>query len=101
MTAYFFEAVFGHLDQLGIIKVGDRMVARVLIFGLVAVSAIAWEFAEFIADALFNAGAQRSIANVMKDQFTGLLGGIAYIAVFQRRPTGDPQQGASLKGLLY
>ncbi len=69
---------------MGVIRVEDRLVAGALIFGLVAASAVLWEFAEFFADTFFQAGAQRSIANVMKDQFMGLMGAIAYIGLIQR-----------------
>ncbi len=82
--AAFFKAGIEHLNRMGVIRVEDRLVAGALIFGLVAASAVLWEFAEFFADTFFQAGAQRSIANVMKDQFMGLMGAIAYIGLIQR-----------------
>ncbi len=82
--AYFIDIGIEHLDRLDVVRVGNRQAAVIMVFGLVAASTVVWEFAEFIADAFFNAGAQRSVANVMKDQFMGLVGGITYIGFFSK-----------------
>lgn len=88
--AYFFDALVANLDQLGVLRLGDRRTTLVMVFGLVAVAALGWEFAEFAADALFSAGAQRSLANTMKDQFMGLTGGLVYVGFFIPRAYGKP-----------
>lgn len=80
VIAHFFDRAleFSHKEDLtSVARHTDRML---MIFGLVAVAVVFWEFGEFLADAFFNAGAQRSIANTMKDQFFGLLGGALYLA---------------------
>ena len=43
--------------------------------GVVALAAVLWECAEFIADALFAVGAQRGLTDTMKDLALGLIGG--------------------------
>ena len=82
--AYFFDQSIEHLDRLGVMRVGGTMASLVMIIGLVAMSTVVWEFMEFLADTFFDAGSQRGVANVMKDQFLGLVGGIAYVGFFMR-----------------
>lgn len=81
VIAYFFDTVIDYADRRGIVHVGGRGAARIMVFGLVAASVVVWEFAEFTADTLFHAGAQCGLADTMKDQLLGLIGGIACIAV--------------------
>lgn len=82
--AYFFHVSLVYFDELGFVRIGDRTVELIMVFGLVATSTVIWEFAEFLADFFFHVGAQRSLENTMKDQFNGLVGGIAYIGIFSR-----------------
>lgn len=77
--ARFFDVTIEHLHRAGIVRVGSKRASLIMIFGMVALSTVVWEFAEFIADTFFNAGAQRGIANAMKDQLNGLIGGLAYL----------------------
>ena len=95
--AYFFDIVLQHLDRLGRMRIGSRQAALLMILGLTGTATVLWEFAEFLADALFHLGAQRSIANTMKDQFMGLLGGLGYLGLFHRltpSPAAAPDVGA-------
>lgn len=82
--AYFFDQTIGYLDRLELMRVGSRAASLVMVLGLVATSAVIWEFVEFLADRFFDAGSQRGLVNVMRDQFFGLLGGIAYIGFLGR-----------------
>lgn len=77
--ADFFFQIIGHLDRQGIMRAGGKAAVCLMVFGLTAASTVIWEFAEFLADAFFNAGSQPGVANTMKDQFMGLIGGIAYL----------------------
>jgi hypothetical protein len=83
--ARFFDVSLEYLDELGIVRIGSRKAVLIMVFGLVAASTVAWELAEFVADALFKVGAQHGLADTMKDQFNGLVGGIAYIGIFSER----------------
>lgn len=84
--ASFFNHAVDYLNESVSFGIKSSAARVAMIFGLVAVSTVFWEFAEFLADTFFNAGAQRSIANIMKDQFFGLLGGGMYLTInFWRR----------------
>jgi hypothetical protein len=78
--AHFFDGCVGLGQEAGFVSPGDRAARLLIVFGLVAFATVAWEWAEFVADTFFQAGAQRSIANTMKDQFLGVLGGVVYVA---------------------
>lgn len=78
---YFFSAVLLGLDRMGLIRASDAMIHALLVLGLVALAAIGWEFLEFIYDRLLGTNVQRSVSNVMRDQFTGLAGGFCLVLV--------------------
>lgn len=89
--AYFFHVVVAYGDRLGRVRVGSRAAEMIMVFGLVAVAAVVWEFAEFLSDYFFRLGAQPSVANTMKDQFMGLVGGAVYVGFRLRSvPAGAP-----------
>lgn len=77
--AFFFHSVIKSLDRRGIVRVGSRRAELVMVFGLVAFAAIAWELAEYMADTVFRFGVQSGIGDTMKDQLVGLIGGAVYI----------------------
>lgn len=77
--AYFIANVAVYLNQAGRVAVGQGIAFLLAVFGLVALAAVLWEFAEFITDSVFGINSQRNVVNVMKDQFFGLLGGAAYL----------------------
>lgn len=89
--AYFFHVVVAYGDRLGVVRVGSRRAAMIMVFGLVAAATVVWEFAEFLGDYFFHLGAQPSVANTMKDQFMGLVGGIAYIGFSVRKESTGAQ----------
>lgn len=63
------------------IRIGDTLVFRVLLIGLVAMVTIAWEVFEFLLDAFTGTRWQVSIADTIKDQLLGVLG--ACVAVLR------------------
>lgn len=77
--AYFFHVVLAYGDRLGWVRVGSKAAEMIMVIGLVAVATVVWEFAEFLSDYFFRLGAQPSVANTMKDQFMGLVGGAVYV----------------------
>ena len=82
--AYFFHVVVAYGDRLGLVLVGSRRAEMIMVFGLVALATVVWELAEFLADRFFQLGAQPSVANTMKDQLMGLVGGAVYIGINAR-----------------
>jgi Na+/glutamate symporter len=77
---YFFSAVLVRLQLAGVVAPLDVVVHCVLVFSLVAVAAVCWEFLEFLYDNAFATNVQRNIANVMRDQLVGVIGGAAIVA---------------------
>jgi hypothetical protein len=75
----------------GWIREVDRRVAAVTVFGLVTVVAVVWEFAEFLADQLFQTGYQHGLGDTLRDIALGMLGGVAFLVVARRRRRQDPQ----------
>lgn len=89
--AYFFDVGITYLDRLGIVRVGSRQAALLIVFGLVGTTTVVWELAEFLADVFFKAGAQLGLGDTMKDQFVGIVGGAAYIGLFSGRNQHTPR----------
>ena len=90
--ANFFHVCVVYLDRLGLMRVGSGRAAVVMVLGLVSIATITWESAEFLADFFFQAGAQRGLADTMKDQIMGLIGGVVYVAFFRKvRAPGYPR----------
>ncbi|MCR4295183.1 MAG: hypothetical protein NUW21_06585 [Elusimicrobia bacterium] len=92
--AYFFHAFIRYGDRLGLVRVGSRRAEMIMVFGLVAAATVVWELAEFLADHYFHLGAQPSVANTMKDQLMGLVGGAGYIALSVRKES--PREDAEI-----
>ena len=82
---YFFSAVLVRLQVAGVVGPLDVVVHAILVISLVAVAVVSWEFLEFAFDKVFETNVQRSISNIMRDQFVGLVGGAVILAV--RIPT--------------
>jgi hypothetical protein len=77
--ALFIRAAVLHASDLGLLAHLDATTLRVLVFSLVGTATVFWEFAEFIADTYFAAGAQKGVRNTMSDMFFGLLGGALFL----------------------
>lgn len=56
-----------------------RHVERVLVFGLVAVSAIGWELLELASDRLLGSALLRGLEDTLADLALGLIGGSLYL----------------------
>lgn len=62
-----------------------RSVRILFIVSLVALTAVVWEWHEFIRDAVFGQKTQLGEADTMGDFFMGLLGGLASTVIFVSR----------------
>lgn len=67
--------------ERGLIQRLNRVVEWVLVFGLTAVAVVHWEFAEWLVDALFAVGSQRSLDDTILDMLLGLVGGIVVVVL--------------------
>jgi len=77
--AYFFSGCFTALPD-GFVAAEYRKWAEfVVVASLTATAAVIWEFAEFLADALFAAGSQNGLDDTMLDMALGMLGGIVWL----------------------
>lgn len=88
--AHFFRVSVAYLVGIGVLRIGGRPAMLLIVFGLVASATVAWEIAEFLADAFFEAGAQRNLADTMKDQFNGIVGGVVYLGLAGRIARAAP-----------
>ncbi len=77
--AYWVSQMLLYSRREHLLRLSGRFVMVLAVIGSVGTATVLWEFAEFAADFLYRLGAQRSIGNVMKDQFMGLLGGSVYL----------------------
>ena len=58
-----------------------RSIQLLLALGLTAITAMIWEFLEFLSDAWFGTLMNLGVADTLADLFFGLLGGVVMIAV--------------------
>lgn len=58
-----------------------RPVRLLLVFSCVAMTAVAWEFYEFLSDYFLSTRMQHGVADTMSDLFFGLFGSGAYLAM--------------------
>jgi len=82
--AYTSTRILSYLEKEKRIATLNPGLFLVLIFSLTGTATVLWEFVEFIYDHLLNTNIQISLANTMQDQFTGILGGIAWILIYTR-----------------
>ncbi len=76
--------------EAGLLRDLNRILAAVLLVCFATTAAVAWEFAEFLADHYFAAGAQGSIADTMGDLLLGMAGALLAATWAARRLPGDP-----------
>jgi hypothetical protein len=79
--AHFFTVTLRTMGAEAEWRVGSATIFYIAVGELVGISTVIWEFAEFLADTVLELGAQRSVANTMKDQFFGLAGGLTYLII--------------------
>jgi hypothetical protein len=70
-----------HARDVGLLGSPSRATLLALVLACTASAAVTWEFAEWGADALFHAGAQKGLDDTMGDMALGIAGGLAYLAV--------------------
>lgn len=83
--AYMSAQILSYLEKEKIFTRLNKLVFLVLIFSLAATSTVFWEFAEFIGDQLLDTNIQVSLANTMRDQFMGILGGATWVFIYSKR----------------
>ena len=81
VIAYFFHHAAIAACNCGIIGAFHRTTHTVLVFALACAATVFWEFAEFVADRLFETRAQLGLEDTLGDMFLGVCGGIAFISI--------------------
>ncbi|CAN5236436.1 hypothetical protein BH11PSE11_BH11PSE11_16880 [soil metagenome] len=74
---YFFLAAIFHAQRL----VGNipRLVQSPLALGMTAITAVIWEFLEFLSDVVLGTKMNLGVADTLSDLFFGLLGGVVVV----------------------
>ena len=83
--AYLSAQFLSYLEKEKIFIPLSKVISLVLIFSLTSTSTVFWEFAEFIGDQLLDTTIQVSLANTMRDQFMGILGGATWVFIYFKR----------------
>jgi len=82
---YFFRVGTVHAQEL----VGSipRSIQLVLSLGLTAVTAVVWEFLEFLSDIIFGTHMNLGVSDILSDLLFGLLGALVVVAAAASRLT--------------
>jgi len=84
---YFFLAAVAHSEMLtGAIP---KVIQLPLALGLAAITAVVWEFLEYISDVAFGTKMNLGVSDTMSDLFFGLLGGTVMIVFATRSARFD------------
>lgn len=83
--AYACARLLSYLQSEKITATLDRILFVVLLLCVTATAAVFWEFAEFISDRFLSTHLQLSLANTMRDQFLGILGGGTWALIYFKR----------------
>jgi len=83
--AYTSVQILSYLEKEKISTKLNKVLFLVLIFSLTATATVLWEFAEFIGDQLLDTNIQVSLANTMRDQFMGILGGASWVLIYFKK----------------
>ena len=76
---YFYLAAIAHAqDLLGTIP---RLIQRLLALGLTALTAVVWEFLEYLSDRLFGTLMNLGVVDTLMDLFLGLAGGLMMVVI--------------------
>ncbi len=88
---YFFSVAIGHSQvQIGPIP---KLVQLLLSLGLMAITAVVWEFLEFSSDAVLGTKMMHGVSDTVSDLFFGLLGSAVMVAVTARSGRIEVIQG--------
>jgi hypothetical protein len=83
--AYASVQILSYLEKETISTRLNKVLFLVLIFSLTATATVFWEFAEFLGDQLLDTNLQISLANTMRDQFMGILGGATWVLIYFKK----------------
>src|SRR5262249_28659360 len=73
--------ILGMLEREKRILPRSRAIETVLVFGLVTIAAVCWEFAEWIGDHLLGTHAQIDLDDTLSDMAFGMVGGAVFLAI--------------------
>ena len=79
--AHFWKTIVPPLLEPALATPQLAHVERVLVFALVGLAAVVWEFAELLSDRLLGTSLLRSLEDTLVDLLFGLIGGGAYLLV--------------------
>jgi len=73
-------------EEENYLRIEHKFIQYMIIISLVALTAVIWEFYEFIMDQLIETLSQPSLKDTMGDLFLGLLGGtLSYLGMHKRK----------------
>ncbi len=81
ISYFFLHAVFYSQPVVGAIP---KLVQRLLVLGLTAITAVAWEFFEYACDVMLGTKMNLGVADTLADLFFGLLGAVVVISFAYR-----------------
>ncbi|HLO32195.1 MAG TPA: hypothetical protein VK249_23805 [Anaerolineales bacterium] len=84
-VAFTSAQILSYLEKEELSAPLNRVICLVLIISLTATAAVFWEFGEFISDKFLGTDFQLGLADTMKDQFMGILGGATLALIYFRR----------------
>jgi hypothetical protein len=79
--AHFWKTIVPPLLEPALATPRLAHVERVLVFALVGLAAVVWEFTELLSDRLLGTSLLRSLEDTLADLLFGLVGGVAYLLV--------------------
>lgn len=81
-TAFFFHRLSINASRFGVFGPFHVVTHVALVFGLLCMAAVFWEFAEFLSDSLFGTHAQLRNEDTMSDLLLGVSGGATFLSIF-------------------
>jgi hypothetical protein len=77
--AFFIHHATLNAANVALVQHTDTLTHYVLVFALVSMATVTWEFAEFLTDTFFATGAQKGVRDTMSDMFMGMVGGLIFL----------------------
>ncbi len=85
--AYFLSECFAALPEGFIAPGGRKAVEAVMVLNLTTVTAVLWEFAEFLSDQWLGSQAQVGLEDTLLDLALGMVGAVGYVGLALLRGT--------------
>lgn len=79
MTYFYMAAINNSQSLVGIIP---RLIQMFLSIGLIAITAILWEFLEYASDLALNTKMNLGVSDTLSDLFFGLFGGVIFVTAY-------------------